>query len=122
MADLTLDIGGRSYPVTCRDGEQEHIQSLAAMIDDQLRKASAGGPAMTEVRGLLFASLFLADALKEKEAQLAQATSENPMQVSAKASDAPTPAVPAGAIRALESLAERVEALAEALEKPTAKA
>lgn len=116
MANLTLVIGSRSYSVTCRDGEQEHILSLAAMIDEQVRKASSGG-AMTEVRGLLFAALFLADALKESNAQLQDLQSGMVSLTADDNGEASATAVPQGALRALESLAERVEALTESLEK-----
>ncbi|MEM1131809.1 MAG: cell division protein ZapA [Pseudomonadota bacterium] len=113
MANLTLEIGGHSYSVTCPDGEQEHVLSLAAMVDEQVRRASSGGTGMTEVRGLLYAALFLADTLKEKDTQPAA----EPAVEDDNTPQSASPSVPEGAIQALESLAERIETLATSLEK-----
>ncbi|WOE73904.1 cell division protein ZapA [Alterisphingorhabdus coralli] len=109
MANLTLEIGGHSYPVTCPDGEEDNVLSLAAMVDEQVRRASSGGTGMTEVRGLLYAALFLADSVKEQQAQNGAAPAPDK-------SDADS--LPEGAIQGLERLAERVETLADTLEKP----
>lgn len=118
MANLTLNIGGRSYPVTCADGEQAHVLSLATMIDEQVRNASAGAAGMTEVRGLLFAALFLADALKDSQAELQSKTETAQSAGDAAPATTTGPALPGGALKALESLAERVEILTQTLKNP----
>jgi cell division protein ZapA len=55
MAEVSLDIAGRSYRVACRDGEEEN-----------LREALAGLGTLSESRQLLFASLLIADQMLEK--------------------------------------------------------
>ena len=36
MSDVTLAVGGRNYTVSCADGQEEHVQRLAAVIDGKL--------------------------------------------------------------------------------------
>ena len=58
MAQVKLEIGGRSFMVTCQDGEEEHLGKLGAMVD--AKAGEAGDPAgLTESRMLLFTSLLL---------------------------------------------------------------
>lgn len=101
MATVDVEIASRSYPVACRDGEEAHLRSLAALVDRKARDAAGALGNMGETRQLLFASLLLADDLKE-------AHGGNLTAIEA----APDPAV----ADALERLAERMESIAERLE------
>ncbi len=95
MAEVTLTIGGRRHIVACRDGEETHLLRLADMMDQRWDSATraAGGPGGD--RPMLFVALMLADALDEAE--------KRPAEV--------------GESAALERVADRLEALASALEK-----
>lgn len=64
MSTVTLQIGGRSYPVACADGEEQHIAKLGSMIDDKFTQMG-DNLAPQEVQNFLFASLILADELHE---------------------------------------------------------
>jgi cell division protein ZapA len=101
MASVDLEIAARTYPVSCRDGEEPHLRALAALVDQKAREAAAAVGNMGEARQLLFASLLLADELKEIRSGGA-----------AGAEPGHDPAI-AGA---LERLAERMEMLADRLE------
>lgn len=102
MASIDVEIGSRRYSIACRDGEEEHLRSVAAVVDQKAREAGKALGSLSEARQLLFASLLLADALNEKKTP---------------ADSSPCGAVPDPALaEALERLAERVEALAERLE------
>ena len=103
MASVDVEVGARSYSVACRDGEEPHLRSVAAMVDRKAREAAAAMGNMGEARQLLFASLLLADELKEVRAGSGGG---------AVAAPEPDPAV----ANALERLAERMEMLAERLE------
>jgi cell division protein ZapA len=102
MIDLT--IAGRTYQVACREGEEESLQAAARMVDAKSREALSGLGTLSEARQFLFASLLLADQLMDK----------NP----AAAPPPPVIAEPDSALVArAESLAGRLETLAEALER-----
>ena len=40
MADVRLDIANREYIVTCRDGEEEHLRKLGAVVAEMVQEAS----------------------------------------------------------------------------------
>jgi len=107
MAQMKLEIGGRSFMVTCQDGEEEHLTKLAAMVDGKARES--GDPAgLNESRMLLFTSLLLADELHSAQSAMAE-----PAVTSAPAEPDP---IDEQAIVALEKLADRAEQLANSLE------
>ena len=107
MAQMKLEIGGRSFMVSCQDGEESHLTKLAAMVDGKAREA--GDPAgLNESRMLLFTSLLLADELH---------TAQSAMTETAVASEPPKPdPMDEQAIASLEKLADRAEQLANSLE------
>lgn len=98
MAEVTLHIGGHSYQVSCRDGEESHLEMLAKLVDAKTSEARAAVGDTGEVRQLLLTSLLLADELIDLR-----------NGVAAPAND--------GATFALEQLADRVEAIVATLEK-----
>lgn len=66
MADVTLFVGGHSYTVSCRDGEEERLRALARLVDAKVIDAkSSVGDRLGETRELLFAALLLADEVDE---------------------------------------------------------
>jgi cell division protein ZapA len=101
MAHVDVEIASRRYSVACRDGEEEHLRSVAALVDRKAKDAAAALGNLSEARQLLFASLLLADELKEQGGGAAPAAAEEP-----------DPAV----AEALERMAERLERLASRLE------
>ena len=102
MAQIEVEIAGRRYGVACRDGEEAHLRSLAALVDKRARDASEALGSLSEARQLLFASLLLADDVNDKTGGAATAAAQA----------AADPAV----AEALERLADRVESLAGRLE------
>lgn len=146
MANITLKIAGRNYPVTCGEGEEEHAFALAKTLNAKISEATNGKP-VAEIRGLLFGGLLLADALNEavakaKDNEKAVAQAEKIAQKLAKAeaaleaaqkeaaqnaiaekeksskmiSDVAQDALIANAVKALDKLAQRIEAMADTLE------
>jgi cell division protein ZapA len=106
MASVELEIASRKYQLACRDGEEAHLRSVAAIVDKKARDAGAALGTMTEARQLLFASLLLADEIEEQRAGNGPASAEPPAQ----------PEIDPIVADALERLAERIEMLAERLE------
>ncbi|HEX8468037.1 MAG TPA: cell division protein ZapA [Allosphingosinicella sp.] len=102
MASVEVEIASRKYSVACRDGEEAHLRSVAALVDSKAQEAAAALGSLSEARQLLFASLLLADELKEQ-----------------RSGQAPVPAAPIdpAIADALERLAGRIESLAEQLER-----
>jgi cell division protein ZapA len=104
MASVDIEIAGRRYNVACADGEEEHLRSVAAIVNKRAQDATTALGSLTETRQLLFAALLVADDLKEVRAGAGIPDPE------------PLPPDPAVA-EALERLASRIENLAERLEQ-----
>jgi cell division protein ZapA len=103
MVDLT--IAGRTYQVACREGEEENLRAAARLVDGKSREALAGLGTLSEARQFLFASLLLADQLVDNKPE---ATAPAPP---------PAPAGPDPAtVKRAETLADRLESIAMALE------
>ena len=96
MAEVTLSIGGRSHVVGCRDGEEDRVRSLGAMIDERWAPAQRAAGGLNTERAMLFVALMLADALQEAENRPPEPGAASPAM--------------------LATIADRLESLAAALE------
>ena len=67
MAEVDITINGRSYRISCKDGEEERIKSLATLINNQVKKLSEKIGQLGEARMILLASLVLLDKSDEVE-------------------------------------------------------
>lgn len=105
MADVRLSIAGREYIVTCKDGEEQRLQTLGAIVDEKAREAGGPSGGLNESRLLLFSALLLADKLHDGGDQVERSEK-------AKISDRGMEQ----AAEALERLAERLENLVQGLE------
>jgi cell division protein ZapA len=112
MPDVTVQIGGHSYTIACREGEEAHLSGIAAIVDQKAAQAREAVGGVNEVRQLLFASLLLADELDEAQKGLPAATVA-PRPVQTAISD---PAITEMLAETLEHLAARIETLAGKLE------
>jgi len=112
MSNVNLPIGGRSFAVSCDEGEEEHIEMLGRMLDERARKM---GGAPNEARMLLVVALMLADELHEAHRHAP------PPTIVASPAPAP-PAIDQTTLDRINALAERLEKLGEALEHGPANA
>ena len=67
MAEVDITINKRSYRISCKDGEEERIKSLAILINNQVQKLSEKIGQLGEARMILLASLVLLDKSDEVE-------------------------------------------------------
>lgn len=113
MAEVSIQIGGRSYSVHCRDGEEEHLRRIAGRVDAKAQDAERAVGGINETRQLLLAALLLADELNEKSA----APAVVPPAPAAVPAEPPKPTVyQPDFAPIIEKLAARLESLAERLE------
>lgn len=107
MSEITLQVGGRPYTVSCADGEEDHVRRLAATVDGKL--ASLGGNrAPGDAKNLLFAALILADEVEEVRRAL-------PAHQRAQG-ETPSSRLELIVARNLEAVADKLENLAWQLE------
>lgn len=98
MGQINVSIGGRSYPLACRDGEEERLTRLAGHVDAKSSELTGALGQMSEPRLLLMSAILIADELFELR-ERDPSTGETI------------------AVTALENAATRVEAIVAALEK-----
>jgi cell division protein ZapA len=65
MGQVIVAIGGRNYPLSCRDGDEPHLIALAAGIAAKADVLTGQLGQMSEARLLLMAALMIADELHE---------------------------------------------------------
>lgn len=64
MSEVGLRIGGKTYLVSCGEGEEAQLVKLGNMIDAKLQTME-GNLSAQDAQNLLFAALLLADELDE---------------------------------------------------------
>ncbi|WP_324755234.1 cell division protein ZapA [Roseovarius sp. Pro17] len=126
MPEVDIEIGGRTFQVSCQQGEEHFLHSAAKMLDDEASVLSAQIGRIPEPRMLLMAGLMLADktaGLQDKLREMEDKLSEREAELSGLR-DAPAPApervevpvVPASVTDTLAEIAARAEALAETID------
>lgn len=105
MAEVEIYVGGHKYRVGCEAGQEQAVEALGDMIDTEILNMREQAGNLGEARQLLYASLTLADRLKDTERKMAAA--------------AQTADTAGSEDEMIERLAERIEKLAETLEKHT---
>jgi cell division protein ZapA len=83
MPEVDVDIGGKSFTVSCQAGEEKYLVSAAAALNLEAGKLGDQISKLSEARILLMAGLMLADKtagaqdkLTQAQASLSQATAE----------------------------------------------
>jgi cell division protein ZapA len=104
MAQINVSVGGHSYALACRDGEEDRLRSLAAHINTKAETLRGALGQVSEPRMLLMSALLVTDELFELRDRTVKE------QINA-------PATAAAANRALADAADRLETLAARLEE-----
>ncbi len=108
MAQVTLRINGYAYVIGCQDGEEQHLEAMAAEVNRRIDGVRAAAGPSGESRMLVMASLLMADDLFELRGRLEAAE--------AAAAGAAKPDPKLG--RKLNRMAKRAEEIADGLEHP----
>ncbi len=110
MGQVSVDIGGRNYLLSCRDGDEAHLKQLAGGIADKAEGLTQSLGPMSEARLLLMAALMVADELHDAR------NGKAPSWIPPRSNDAEV----ADRLAALLQRAERLAALLERAEQPAA--
>lgn len=124
MGQVTIRVGGYAHPVACQDGQEHHLQQMAAEVDRRIGALKAMGMQFGETRMLLLAALQLADEAADLQAEIAALKAGGATAAPAAApAAAPVVAAPAAQgdpllAERLARVAERIEGIAATLERP----
>ena len=78
MAQVTIRINGYAYTVGCEDGQETHLEQMAADIEQRITSIRAIGGQSGEARLLMLAALLLADELHDTRTNMAAKPAPEP--------------------------------------------
>ena len=119
---ISLNVHGRSYQVTCDEGQENHLMKLAEHIDQKMSELETNVGHLGEQRLLFMACLLIADELSEAQRQVEGLVDGlKAGRPAAAGASAPSGSQPAGAAEeqaslALDACAQRIEAIAARLQ------
>lgn len=105
MATVTVEINDRPYSVGCADGQEARVHALAKEFDGYVRRVGSEVGQIGDIRLFLMAGLVLADEIHEARMGVPPMPSAN----------GATPAGSDGVAEALNSVAARLEKIAQGL-------
>ncbi|MAH84674.1 MAG: hypothetical protein CBB68_10115 [Rhodospirillaceae bacterium TMED8] len=108
MAQVSVEINGRAYQITCDDGQEAHLRRLGGYINNRVRELVAAVGEVGDSRLLVMVSLLIADELSDAYAELGLAKRVD--DVNKRMDQHESLSV------VMENLAERIEYIAETLE------
>lgn len=108
MAQVAVTINNRSYRIACDDGQEEHLQRLAAFVDKKVSELVASVGQIGDTRLLVMASLLVADELSDAYAENERLKTSGGAGISAAEEDA--------LVSTIEDYAKKLEDIAARLE------
>jgi cell division protein ZapA len=106
VGQVTVRVNGYGHTIGCKDGEESHVLELITQIEDKVKLIRNMGGQFSESRMLLHVALLLADEISDTKIELAAARAGQP-------GPAPDPAL----ADRLARIAERIEGLAQTLDR-----
>jgi cell division protein ZapA len=116
MPQVTVTIAGRSYRMACGEGEEAHLEGLAALYDGKIQEMRGSFGEIGDMRLHVMAALTLADDLAETRRRMAALEEEiAALRTLAAAGNERSQALEGQLAEVLVKTAERIERLAKSL-------
>jgi cell division protein ZapA len=116
VSQVTVTISGRTYRIACAEGEERHLEGLAASYDARIEEMRATFGQVDDLRLHVMAAIAQADELHETRRRVAALAEEvaalNSLNVSR---DERLERIEARLAEGLQRAAERIEELARSL-------
>lgn len=109
MAVVEIHVGRRSYQLACDDGQEAHLQRLAANINQRIAELSSAADGTSDAMLLVMAALTMQDELNDA---LKKGGGNNTLNREAVEAEIDT-----AVAEAVSTIAEYVENLAQRFEK-----
>jgi cell division protein ZapA len=123
MPQVTVTIASRTYRMACGEGEEAHLEQLAALFDGKIEEMRGAFGEIGDMRLHVMAALTLADDLGEARRRIETLEQEvAALRSVASAGDERTQAVEQRLAESVAKAAERIERLARKLNTPAAAA
>ncbi|MCG7394332.1 cell division protein ZapA [Microvirga sp. ACRRW] len=119
MAQVTVTIAGQNYRITCAEGDEAHVQRLAAAYDSKIDEMRAAFGDIGDLRLHVMAAMIQADELYEAQRRLAAIELAQAAPVGSPG-DERSRMIEARLAEGVNRAAERIEQLARSLNAPGA--
>ncbi len=108
MPQINVTIAGRSYRMACEEGQEAHVEGLAAGLDSRIEGLKGTFGEIGDQRLIVIASLIVCDELQELKSKIAK------LEAKVAAPAAPT-LNPEHLAHTVNAIAQRLESLADGL-------
>lgn len=116
MPQVTVTISGRQYRMACADGEEPHLESLAAHLDGKIQEMRASFGEIGDMRLQVMAALTISDELSEAKKRIGALEQQLAgLQTIALSGDERSNALEARMAGDILRAADRIERLARSL-------
>jgi cell division protein ZapA len=112
MSEVNVTIAGRSYRMACEDGQEQHLRSLADLVDQRIADMRVRFGEIGDLRLTVMGAIVVADELAEARRQVAAL--EGDIAALHGGDDERVAAIEAAAAR-IEATAKRLFAHADAI-------
>lgn len=109
MAQVKLAVNGRSYLISCDDGQEPHLEELGQYLDGKMGELVQSVGQVGEARLLVMAALLISDELFEAKAKLEDGGNLSETMAGLEEAEETMAA-------ALQSCAGRIETIAQRLQ------
>ncbi len=121
MAAAVVTIAGRTYRMSCSDGEEPRLEALAKSVEEKIDAMRAGFGEIGEQRIVVMAAIAIADEAADARDRVASLESETEkLRQELDAARAAADALMARATTELEAATRRLEQVSADLQKPAA--
>lgn len=122
MTSVVVSIAGRTYRMSCAEGEEARLEALARIVEDKILEMREGFSEIGEQRIVVMAAIAMADELADARSRVAALETETGRLASAL-SDAEGAArhLEERAARVIGSVAERVGQISATLDRPVSR-
>ena len=116
MPQVSVTIAGKVYRIACGDGEEEHLEGLAASFDARIEEMRAAFGEIGDMRLHVMAAITMGDELHETKKRLIGLEAElAELRRFASAGDERSQMLEARLAEGVQKAAERIERLARSL-------
>ena len=116
MAQVNVMISGRAYRMACGDGEEPHLEGLAALYDGKINELRESFGEIGDMRLHVMAALMVADEMSEVKKRLDVLEQRlSALKGDAGSADARLEALEERITKVLGTAAERIERVARSL-------
>ena len=63
MAEVSITINGRTFGISCEDGQEQRVHDLGRYVDARLKEIAKAGAASNESHLLVLTTLMLSDEI-----------------------------------------------------------